>query len=462
MCPRGAGVPRVAIDDNRAHITVLACVTMAGGTLDPMFIVKGKTERIYPDIISKLTHQHVIATGPSSPPVLFCDTVLCCALIDNAWITAYSFTQWMEHIFIPSMQPTPEDRVLLLVDNHTTHFTFETVKLAYDNGVDMFPLPRNSTHILQPLDVGVFGLYKKNVESKWAEQQMNGDIDLALDRITLINTISDPHVWKHSFGCVNVMGGWKNSGLFPFNPSMIQSSHLTPDVSESKTVDDQTLTIFNPRTPIPLELHIAIERNPDIKRILTPPIIRTTRKHRTPDDSQRLSIFPRLITPEIVLQLELEKLEKKNSKGKKPSKKSIDPPPAPRFDASIRLEDGNWIMCPRDAIAVATFYATNGKAGSLNPFPESKGSSRSDSSSSSLSSSSSSMSLSSSSSSSSRPRITPPSSPRNSPPTTPPSSPKSQSSRLSSVPHRTSSQMLHPKGCRCNACTGNPWALPKD
>ena len=63
MCPRarGRGAPRIAIDDNRAHITVLACVTMAGGTLDPMFIVKGKSE---PEIISKLTKQHVIATGP--------------------------------------------------------------------------------------------------------------------------------------------------------------------------------------------------------------------------------------------------------------------------------------------------------------------------------------------------------------------------------------------------------------
>lgn len=63
VCPRGGGPPRIAIDDNRAHITVLACVTMTGATLEPMFIVKGKSERVYPDIISKLTKQHVIATG---------------------------------------------------------------------------------------------------------------------------------------------------------------------------------------------------------------------------------------------------------------------------------------------------------------------------------------------------------------------------------------------------------------
>jgi hypothetical protein len=63
VCPRGCGPPRIAIDDNRAHITVLACVTMTGATLEPMFIVKGKSERVYPDIISKLTKQHVIATG---------------------------------------------------------------------------------------------------------------------------------------------------------------------------------------------------------------------------------------------------------------------------------------------------------------------------------------------------------------------------------------------------------------
>lgn len=105
---------------------------MTGATLEPMFIVKGKSERVYPEILSKLTKQHVIATGdhhlfPSPLNSLMC--------LDNAWITAYSFSQWMEHIFIPSMQPSPDDRVLLLVDNHSTHFTFDTVKLAYDSGV---------------------------------------------------------------------------------------------------------------------------------------------------------------------------------------------------------------------------------------------------------------------------------------------------------------------------------------
>ena len=77
MSPRRGGVPRIAIDDNRAHITVLACVTMAGATLDPMFIVKGTSERVYPDIISKLTKQHVIATGQHSVSSPFCKMMHC-------------------------------------------------------------------------------------------------------------------------------------------------------------------------------------------------------------------------------------------------------------------------------------------------------------------------------------------------------------------------------------------------
>ena len=368
----------------------------------------------------------------------------------------------MEHIFIPSMQPSPEDRVLLLLDNHSTHFTFDTVKLAYDHGVDMFPLPRNSTHFMQPLDVGVFGLYKKNVEAKWTEQQMSGDVPIALDRVALINTISDDWVWKHSFGCVNVMGGWKNAGLFPFNPSIIPLSELTPDVKESKTVDGHTSTTFNPRTPMPLDLHIAIERNPDIKRILAPPVIRTTQKHRTTNDSLRLAIFPRLITPDIVQQWEAEKAEKKNSKGMRGRPiPHPTPPPAPPFDMSIRLDNGNWILCPNDSVALAQFYLSGGTIRphpSLLPIIESIGPFKFPNSG---SSSSTSTSSSSSSSFFARPRITPPSSPRNSPPPTPPSSPRSQSSMLSTVGPRTSREMLHPKGCTCNACTGNPYAPPR-
>lgn len=62
VCPRGKEA-RVAVEESRAHITLLACISATGLTLDPMFIIKGKSERVYHETLSKLTKHHVIATG---------------------------------------------------------------------------------------------------------------------------------------------------------------------------------------------------------------------------------------------------------------------------------------------------------------------------------------------------------------------------------------------------------------
>lgn len=50
--------------------------------------------------------------------------------------------------------------VILLFDGHHSHINLSLAKEANDRGVHLVLLPPNTTHALQPLDVGVFAPMK--------------------------------------------------------------------------------------------------------------------------------------------------------------------------------------------------------------------------------------------------------------------------------------------------------------
>ena len=47
--------------------------------------------------------------------------------------------------------------VVLFVDGHHSYLLLSVVKMAYEKGVNIFCLPPHTTHILQPLDMKVYG-----------------------------------------------------------------------------------------------------------------------------------------------------------------------------------------------------------------------------------------------------------------------------------------------------------------
>lgn len=69
------------------------------------------------------------------------------------------FISWFRNVFLVNCgQQRP---VLLVMDNHDTHVSLDVIKIAADNNVTLIGLPPHTTHILQPLDVGIMGPLKR-------------------------------------------------------------------------------------------------------------------------------------------------------------------------------------------------------------------------------------------------------------------------------------------------------------
>lgn len=58
--------------------------------------------------------------------------------------------------------------MLLVLDGHGSHITINVIEFAKSNGIHLLCLPSHTSHILQPLDVGVF----KSFFSKACRQYM--------------------------------------------------------------------------------------------------------------------------------------------------------------------------------------------------------------------------------------------------------------------------------------------------
>ena len=80
----------------------------------------------------------------------------------SGWMEAKNFSTWFEKLFVPSVAPLLETGpAVLFVDGHHSHLTLDLIQLARSKGVHLVCLPPHTTHLLQPLDAGVYGPVKK-------------------------------------------------------------------------------------------------------------------------------------------------------------------------------------------------------------------------------------------------------------------------------------------------------------
>ncbi|KAF2890271.1 hypothetical protein ILUMI_15902 [Ignelater luminosus] len=71
---------------------------------------------------------------------------------ESGWINEETFVMFVHH-FIKRSKPSPDNPVLLLLHNHSSHLSVEAVNLCREHGVVMFSFLPHCSHRLQPLDL---------------------------------------------------------------------------------------------------------------------------------------------------------------------------------------------------------------------------------------------------------------------------------------------------------------------
>lgn len=131
----------------------------------------------------------------------------------KGWMTSILFPKVILH-FVNYVKCSPENKVLLMVDNHESHISVESIKLCREKGVVLMSFPPHTTHKMQPLDVGVYGPFK----SYFATAQHDWLLSNPAQVITIRHlAFLAKKAFESAFTIKNIVSAFKNTGLYPLD-----------------------------------------------------------------------------------------------------------------------------------------------------------------------------------------------------------------------------------------------------
>jgi len=182
--------------------TILTCVSASGNSLPPFMIYPRK----------RITDN--LKVGALAGTSFNCT--------DNGWVNGEMFCKWF-NFFVNSIPPPRP--VLLILDGHASHVSIEVIELARCNQIHMLCLPSHTTHILQPLDVGVFKSLKANY-SKACRKYISENPGRVVTTEAVASLLAV--AWPLSVTPVNIMAGFKKCGIYPLNPGEVTDRQIAP------------------------------------------------------------------------------------------------------------------------------------------------------------------------------------------------------------------------------------------
>lgn len=191
--------------------TVMVCVSASGFVLPPMIIYPRKR-------ISESLKEDGLP-----------GTLYTCS--DSGWINEGLFSRWFD-FFLENIPPTRP--VLLIYDGHASHISIELIEKSRAHNIHLLCLPSHTTHLLQPLDLSVFKPLKTNY-SKACKQLLAKNPGRVITTNDIAGLVAQ--AWPLSLTPVNIMSGFKKSGIFPLNPGVITDRQLAPSKAVVPPVD---------------------------------------------------------------------------------------------------------------------------------------------------------------------------------------------------------------------------------
>lgn len=145
---------------------------------------------------------------------------------------------------------------LVLLDGHSSHLTLEIIEYCMQPHVNIhiICLPAHSTHILQPMDVGVFGplsrAYKKEV-SAWCRDPTNGRMSFSAF-LLLYHRARETAITNR-----NVQRAFEATGLVPLNPRVVLDSRkvrteVKEEIAQQEAIEAAEYHLMKPLDPFNL------------------------------------------------------------------------------------------------------------------------------------------------------------------------------------------------------------------
>ena len=218
---------------NREWTTVIEAISWAGNGIPAMVINKGK-------LFLNIWFDEALGVPPEW---LMGDSV-------NGWTNDRLGLIWLTEVF----HKHTKNHImgvyrLLIMDGHGSHCTHAFEDFARQNNIIPFYLPAHSSHITQPLDVGVFSVVKRRYRERVQELIRNGQTHV--DYTDFLKLYKD--VRPEAITQSNVFSAFEATGVVPLNPSRVLDKlviRVNPQSMQQATTPDTSSISSLSNTPL--------------------------------------------------------------------------------------------------------------------------------------------------------------------------------------------------------------------
>lgn len=145
---------------------------------------------------------------------------------------------------------------LLLVDGHNSHYMCSFIEFACEKKIHVLCYPLHSAHIYQGLDVVVFGVLKCTWSS--VHDQYESKTRQKVSKENFLKLYAQAH-WQ-ALLTSKIISAFKKTGIVPFNPHVITTAMMAPNLGTSVSGNLFLLPINEPALFLTEMIHSEIKK----------------------------------------------------------------------------------------------------------------------------------------------------------------------------------------------------------
>ncbi|XP_063897876.1 uncharacterized protein LOC135118817 [Helicoverpa armigera] len=240
-------VGAITSGERGTNTTAVCCANAAGNFIPPLIIFKRK--RAKDELRDGAPPGAIFAFNPES-----------------GYINKDIFYLWLQH-FIESVKPTPEKKVLLLLDGHASHTkNLKAITYAKQHGVVLLSFPAHTTHKMQPLDVSFFkplSLYYIDETEKWLRQ--NPGRTVTMFQVSMLFG----KAYSRAASVGTAASGFAKTGICPLNKDAFSDyEFIVPEKENDEISPPIVLDLQDEIDPLTLNISL-LEENLDVTEPIT-------------------------------------------------------------------------------------------------------------------------------------------------------------------------------------------------
>lgn len=193
--------PKSVQPGNREWITVIQAINAEGWAVQPFIIGAGQYH---------LANWYQDSTLPGDWAITTTQT---------GWTDNETGLEWLKHFNRCTAHRSIGRYRLLILDGHESHHSIEFERYCQDNKIVTLCMPPHSSHLLQPLDVGCFGLLKKAYG-----REIEHLIRCSITYVSKTEFFPAFHAaYDATMTEKNIKSAFKGAGLVPLDPETVVS-----------------------------------------------------------------------------------------------------------------------------------------------------------------------------------------------------------------------------------------------